>query len=161
MRLFCVQSVNRNETEASIHVAFFLTEDYDPKEDNFSQRTFCHVLNYHSTFRSLSLDLESTLVEPFTKTAKKCYYFIIALTQYERGCEIYQCHCGGFKATFKIHWWKSWHLNVERKREADMETNKVTSKTSKHKWNKFKYWIIYVHNGKDGSEKKLKVESFS
>lgn len=36
-------------------ISFFSPKDYDPKEDNFSKWTFCHVLNYHSTFSPLVL----------------------------------------------------------------------------------------------------------
>lgn len=79
---------------------FFSPKDYDPKEDNFSKWTFCHVLNYHSTFFSLFVSQA-----PHSRSFNLCERILLFRRcgmVLQKGCEIYQCHCGGFKAFLKF-----------------------------------------------------------
>lgn len=87
-------------------ISFFSPKDYDPKEDNFSKWTFCHVLNYHSTFFPLVLSRKRQ-THSGNLSVNLCERILLFRTIRVRfgaaeGCEIYQCHCGGFKAFLKF-----------------------------------------------------------
>lgn len=106
-------SLNAARREKTI---FFLRfdHDYDPKEDNFSKWTFCHVLNYHSTFFSPSFHRSHCRLQS-TLDANLCEWMNIISLVCSRSCKkdakYINVIVAGFKATHKIHWWKSWHLN--------------------------------------------------